>query len=249
MKQNNIFRLKRFLGLIGTGIYKRKNSKVLTFTIWVGIFYLFILLEQLISNLEFDSARNVVTRVYQISYIIYLSIPVFRLTFNEQMSAQWNLLPASAFEKNLYSVLGMLIWRSLLFFIVVLGMDYMLWNSSPFIENMGMEIGRCRIRLTEFFTFGVSDTTMPRWASYVLAFFFYASIPILAGININTSLHREYAFTYAWTAYLVINTIFNYCIKGGKEYEYMFIVFACAGILGLIYNIIFSITRSCSTKA
>lgn len=249
MKHNNTFRLNRFLGLIGTGIYKRKNSKTLTFTIWVGILFLFVLLNQLISNLEFESARIVVTRVYQISYIVFLSVPVFRLTFNEQMSIQWNLLPASAFEKNLYSVLGMLIWRSLLFFIVVLGLDYLLWSGSPFIESMGMEMGQCRIRLTEFFTFGITDTIMPRWASYVLVFFFYTSIPILAGISNNTSLHREYAFTYAWSAYIIFSTFINYCFKGGKEYEYLVIVFGCAGIIGLIYNMIFSITRSCNTKA
>ena len=74
MKQNNIFSLKRFMSLIGTGLYKRKNSKTLSFTIWVGILFLFILLDQLISNLEFDSARIVVTRVYQISYIVFLSV-------------------------------------------------------------------------------------------------------------------------------------------------------------------------------
>ena len=50
MKHNNTFRLNRFLGLIGTGIYKRKNSKTFTFTIWVGILFLFVLLNQIISN-------------------------------------------------------------------------------------------------------------------------------------------------------------------------------------------------------
>ena len=248
MKQNNIFSLKRFMSLIGTGLYKRKNSKSLAFALWTGIFFLFIILDQLVSNLEFDRARIVVTSVYQISYVIFLSVPVFRLTFNEQMSIQWNLLPASAFEKNLYSVPGMLIWRSLVFFIVVLGLDYILWNGSPFVEKMGMEIGQCRIRLSEFFTFGITSLKLPQWASYIMAFFFYTSLPIIAGMSNNTSLHREYAFTYVYLIYIVFSTFVDYCFSNNNR-ELMVIFLACFGMFGLIYNIIFSITRSCNKKA
>lgn len=245
MERNNIFCIDRFLGLIGTGINRRKNSFVYGFAVALGLILTLIMIEQLLSILEYETAKSVVIRFYQIGYIFFLAVPVLRMAFNEEKSTQWNLLPASAFEKYLYFVFAILIWRTIVYLVAVYVLDYMVWAQTPFYESMGFS--QCRVGLKEFFTFGFSGTNLPQWVYYIAVFFYYASLTIMTGIGFNTILNSRHPdFTFVYMVQLVLSAFIRNTNRNDNTH---FIVLAAFALIFFIYSLISSIIRSRNVEA
>ena len=245
MERNDIFSMDRFLGLIGTGINRRKHSFVFGFAVATGLIVTLMMIDQLLSILEYETAKRVIIRFYQIGFVFFLAVPAFRITFNEDKSTQWNLLPASAFEKYLYFIFAILVWRTIVYCIAVYGLDYVVWAQTPFSESMG--INQCHIGLKELFTFGFSNTNLPQWAYYSAVFFYYASLAIVTGIGFNSATnHTHPDFSYVYLVQLVL-TAFIRNDKWNDSIQY--VVLAGFAVFFFIYNIIVSIKRSCNVKA
>ena len=236
--------MNRFLALFGTGIYRRKQSFVYGFAIAIGLILAITMMDQLLSIVDYETAKRIMIKFYQIGFVFFLAVPTFKITFNEDKATQWNLIPASAFEKYLFFIIAILVWRTIVYFIAVYLLDYVVWSSTPFSESMG--ISQCQIGLNELFTFGFSDTNLPQWAYYSAIFFFYSSLAIVTGIGFNSALNRNRPdFTFVYLVQLVLAAFIRN--EKGDNIRYLALAILTAGFF--IYNIIASIQRSRNAKA
>lgn len=243
MKRNSIFDPQRFMGLIGTGILKRKAVHdyyiILIFTIClVGIFIV-----QLIENLEFEIARRVITRIYQMAYIVFLTVPTFRLVTNPERSIQWSLIPASSFEKYLFITIFSYIWRTVIFLGVMYFFDYLMWADTPSPD--GLNLSQCQITLSQFFMLDLYEGFMPKWLYCTLIFFFYAALPILIASDRDKNSIRTRPLAGGYFIYLIFKSILDDDIIGDSVY----IVVSGFAILVFVVSMVGSIRRSCSLKA
>ena len=245
MKRNNIFNMERFLGLIGTGINRTKNiSEFYTIAIFTFILIAWLFM-QMITTFEFDIARKVTTRVYQVTYILFLSAPLFRLASNQERFMQWNLLPASAFEKYIFITLLSFIWRSIVFFFAMYAFDYMIWSDSVFAKSNGLN--QCIITMDDFFMLGSYLKNMPSWLHYIFVFFFYTALPIFIGADNNKSFNRARPFFGGYISFMLFKSFLEE--KGGAEESVAFLVVPVFAICIFITNIIQAIRRSRYAKA
>ena len=245
MKRNNIFNMERFLGLIGTGINRRKNISEF-YTIAIFTFFLIALLfMQMITTLEFDIARKIATRVYQVTYILFLSVPLFRLSTSQERFTQWNLLPASAFEKYIFITLVSFIWRTIVFFFAMYAFDYMIWSDSVFAKSNGLN--QCIITINDFFMLDSFNDFMPLWLHYIFVFFFYLALPIFIGADNNKSFNRARPFFGGYITFMLFKSFIEE--KGSAGDSVAFFVVPVFAFVIFITNIIQSIRRSCYAKA
>ena len=245
MKRNNIFNMERFLGLIGTGINRRKDTYAYSIIVVMFFFLFMALITELAKRLEFDTARVVVTRVYQFAYIAFLSIPVFRLTSNKERFIQWNLLPASAFEKYIFMTVLSFVWRTIVFFFAIYAIDCMIWIETPYDQTMGMS--QCRLKMSDFFLLEYFPGNVPLWLYYLMVFFFFTALPILIGSNSNTSFNRAKPFWHAYLIYILLRMLLDAGLKPENLMPYVVIPVIAAIVF--VHDLILSFKKSLAPKA
>lgn len=245
MKRNNIFNMERFLGLIGTGINRRKDTYAYSIIVVMSFFLFMALITELAKRLEFDTARVVVTRVYQFAYIAFLSIPVFRLTSNKERFIQWNLLPASAFEKYIFMTVLSFVWRTIVFFFVIYAIDCMIWIETPYDQTMGMS--QCLLKMSDFFLLEYFPGNVPLWLYYLMVFFFFTALPILIGSESNTSFNRAKPFWHAYLIYILLRMLLDAGLKPENLIPYVVIPVIAAIVF--VHDLILSFKKSLAPKA
>jgi len=245
MKRNNIFNIERFLGLIGTGINRRKDTYAYSLIVVMSFALFMTFIPELAKRLEFDTARVVVTRVYQFAYIAFLSIPVFRLTSNKERFIQWNLLPASAFEKYIFITVLSFVWRTIVFFFAIYAIDCLIWFETSYDQTMGMS--QCLLKMSDFFMLEYFPGNVPLWLYYLMVFFFFTALPILIGSESNTSFYRAKPFWHAYMVYILLRMLLDVSFKPENLIPYVVIPVFAAFVF--IHDLILSIKKSCYTKA
>lgn len=245
MKRNNIFNMERFLGLIGTGINRTKNiSEFYTIAIFTFLLIAWLFM-QMITTFEFDIARKVTTRVYQVTYILFLSAPLFRLSSNQERFMQWNLLPASAFEKYLFYLLWIFVWRTFIFMVVVSAFDHIVWNGAEFNNfSQPVDPSQFYIHIRDIFTFVNIDSSFPEWAGYVLNFFYFATLPLITGIGLISSLNRVSPWTYMYIIYSVLVAFIDNTYSERRRFH-IFVALSIISLIAFIYELIHTTVRSC----
>ena len=244
MKKNNIFNMQRFLGLIGTGINRSNNARVkylYIITELLAFCLIMILIPELLKNLDFDTARNVVTKLYQVLYIIFLSIPIFRLSTSQDRFTQWSLLPASAFEKYVFITLVLFLWRTIIFVIAMYFVDYLVWMDTPFVRTM--DLTECHIRIGDFFMLRSYHEFLPLWLYHIAVFFFFTAVPLFIGAHHNTTFNRYEPFGFVVIFYFMVKAF----ISDDSVLLYGYI--PLLSMIAFIYNIVLSIKRSRNPKA
>ena len=237
--------MERFLGLIGTGINRRKDTYAYSIIVVMFFFLFMALITELAKRLEFDTARVVVTRVYQFAYIAFLSIPVFRLTSNKERFIQWNLLPASAFEKYIFMTVLSFVWRTIVFFFAIYAIDCMIWIETPYDQTMGMS--QCRLKMSDFFLLEYFPGNVPLWLYYLMVFFFFTALPILIGSNSNTSFNRAKPFWHAYLIYILLRMLLDAGLKPENLMPYVVIPVIAAIVF--VHDLILSFKKSLAPKA
>lgn len=245
MKRNSIFNMERFLGLIGTGINRRKDIYAYSIIIVMSFFLFMVLIPELAKRLEFDTARVVVTRVYQFAYIAFLSIPVFRLASNEERLVQWNLLPASAFEKYIFITILSFAWRTVVFFFAIYAIDCMIWIETPYDEAMGLS--QCLLKMSDFFLLDYFPGNVPLWLYYLMVFFFFTALPILIGNENKSSFNRTKPFWHAYFIFILLRMLLDAGLKPDNMIPYVVIPVIAAFVF--VHDLILSFKRSITPKA
>ncbi|MBR5158786.1 MAG: hypothetical protein IKW84_04290 [Bacteroidaceae bacterium] len=245
MKRSNIFNMERFLGLIGTGINRRNDVYAYNLIVAMSFFLVIVLITELAKRLEFDTARVVVTRVYQFAYITFLSTPVFRLTSNKERYEQWNLLPASAFEKYIFITVLSFVWRTIVFFFAIYAIDCLIWIETPYDQTMGLS--QCLLRMSDFFLLEFFPGNVPLWLYYLMVFFFFTALPILIGSESNTSFNRAKPFWHAYIMYMLLRMLLDVGFKPDNLIPYVVIPVIAAFVF--VHDLILSIRRSRYAKA
>lgn len=244
MKRNNIFNMQRFLGLIGTGINRRNNAylKIMyILTAFMAFCLIMILIPELLRNMDFDTARTVVTKLYQVTYIIFLSIPIFRLSTNQERFTQWSLLPASAFEKYIFITLASFLWRTVIFVFAMYFADYLVWMDTPFVRTM--DLSECHIRISDFFMIRTYHEFLPLWLYHIGVFFFFTAVPLLIGSDNNTTFNRYAPFGFVAIFYFLAKAFIS------DDSVFLFCFIPLLSLSAFIYNIVLSIKRSRNPKA
>ena len=245
MKRNNIFNMERFLGLIGTGINRRKDTYAYSIIVVMSFFLFMALITELAKRLEFDTARVVVTRVYQFAYIAFLSIPLFRLTSNKERFIQWNLLPASAFEKYIFITVLSFLWRTIVFFFAIYAIDCLIWIETPYDQTMGLS--QCLLRMSDFFMLDYFPGNVPLWLYYLMVFFFFTALPILIGNESYSPFNRARPFWHAYMIFILLRMLLDVSFKPDTLIPYIVIpVFAT---VVFVHDLILSFKRSLTPKA
>ena len=206
MKPNPIFNLKRFCALIGSG-FNIKGNNFIAIMQWIFASTLFLLSLMLIINkldIELGKLRDVLIRIYQISYALTLAAPsLWGLSRDDEKIKLWNLLPASLFEKTLYYYLRIFILFSILFFAVQFLVDRFIWSA---MSNAHTDVSAYYIGLKDIFTLGDTFSNTPGWIRYTAAFFYMALVPLCA--NGYTGFNKQAALPYTFflTVVLFIQT-------------------------------------------
>lgn len=206
MNPNPIFNLKRFSALIGSGFY-RKGNKFLAVTEWILASMLLLSSSVLIirkMDVELDTLHSIMIRVYQISYVIVLSIPALSgLYHDDDKMKLWRMLPASMFEKTLYYFLRTFIWFSILFFAVQFLIDRLFWS---WMADINVDTSVYHIGIKEIFTLTDYFPVKPAWFKYVVSFFYLIMIPLCAtGYNsTNKYMARPFSFYLIVVLYIQI---------------------------------------------
>ena len=245
MKRNNIFNMERFLRLIGTGINRRKDTYAYSFILVMSFFLFMTLITELAKRLEFDTARVVVTRVYQFAYIAFLSIPLFRLTSNKERFVQWNLLPASAFEKYIFITVLSFVWRTIVFFFAIYAIDCLIWIDTPHDQTMGLS--QCLLKMSDFFMLEYFPGNVPLWLYYLMVFFFFTALPILLGNESYSSFNRVRPFWHAYMIYMLLRMLLDVGFKPDNLIPYVVIPIFAAVVF--VHDLILSFKRSLTPKA
>ena len=200
MNPNPIFNLKRFSALIGSGFY-RKGNKFLAVTEWILASMLLLSSSVLIirkMDVELDTLHSIMIRVYQISYVIVLSIPALSgLSYDDDKMKLWRMLPASMFEKTLYYFLRTFIWFSILFFAAQFLIDRLFWS---WMADINVDTSAYHIGIKEIFTLTDYFPVKPAWFKYVVSFFYLIMIPLCANGYNSTNKYMARPFSF----YLII---------------------------------------------
>ena len=245
MRTSPIFNINRFMGLIGNGINSRKVTMPYLFFVFLAVAFLIPLIYSLVDSLGPYTSELVLTRIYQISYIVFLSIPALRISRNKDKLTQWNLLPASAFEKYLFYLLWIFVWRTFIFMVVVSAFDHIVWNGAEF-KNFSQPVDPSQfyIHIRDIFTFVNIDSSFPEWAGYVLNFFYFATLPLITGIGLISSLNRVSPWTYMYIIYSVLVAFIDNTYSERRRFH-IFVALSIISLIAFIYELIHTTVRSC----
>lgn len=210
MTPNPIFNLKRFNALIGSGFY-RKGNKFLAVIEWILASFLLLSSSALIlikKHVELQTLHAVMIRVYQISYVIVLSIPALSgLSHDDDKMKLWRMLPASMFEKTLYYYLRTFIWFSILFFAAQFLIDRLFWS---WMADINVDPSGYYIGIKEIFTLTDYFPVKPEWFRYVVSYFYLIMMPLLAtGYNTTNNKYMARPFSFYMIVVLFIQAPFT----------------------------------------
>lgn len=245
MKSNPVFSIKRFEALIGNGMFKNKIPGA-TFMLVLACFaFLIPVISQLINGMEIEHAKMVMTKIYQVSYIIYLSIPALRNVISKEKQQIWFMLPASYFEKTIYFILKYIIWYSILFFIAVYAIDYMVWNTASVSHTEDYSI--CCFNLKDMFTLDQIPSSIPQWAKYPLTAIYFACFSLTTVIASAISAFRPNShFFMAYLFFVLLGSIIDPTFY--RHHNIAFYMFSGLGSFSLISILISSFVRSYKTS-
>lgn len=242
MNPNPIFNLKRFNALIGSGFY-RKGNKFLAVTEWILASMLLLSSSALIIrkiDVELDTLHSIMIRVYQISYVIVLSIPALSgQSHDDDKMKLWRMLPASMFEKTLYYFLRTFIWFSILFFAAQFLIDRLFWF---WMSDINVDTSAYHIGIKEIFTLTDYFPVKPEWFRYVVSFFYLIMIPLCANGYNSTNKYMARPFSF----YLIVVLFIQIPFSGANhDVNLIFmILLSSMSVIGLIAVFTESIIKS-----
>jgi hypothetical protein len=200
MESNAIFNIKRFSGLFRTGIYRIKVSKWILMGFFVAFYSLFVFSAIMLDDVDKEKFRLFLIGLYQLCYIVTLTFASVRHAAKREKQMIWYMIAASTFEKRLFQTLRVLVWNTILFIVIFLLFDKILW----FFINHG-SIGTYTVGVKDLFSYGTTIIGAPDWLDYTASFFFMTLFPIISSSTIySTSMSSEatHLKTY-WLLYCI----------------------------------------------
>ncbi len=187
METNPIFNIKRFTGLFGVGLNRRKIH-------FLSVLYWFSVILYLIQFLVTNGARDesgksefFFGRIFQFGYVVLLSILSLRGITNREKIAVWTLIPASAFEKYLCRFIINIVFGSIIYFAAIWIIQLVL-NGTPDYTV-----------LKQILTTAQFAPSIPSWLCYTLSLFYLLFVPIVISLDFGytTNTHLMIPMT-AW---------------------------------------------------
>ena len=244
MEKSAVFNLKRFLGLIGTGVFRSKIS-IAAMMMWIIIFWVILLCCQLtmeIANVEMVNYRNIIICIYQICYILILSFSTcYTAVFKQKKMEIWRRRPASGFEKELFLILRILVFDTLAFIIAFFCFDRVFWALT---QGTDTRTQYC-ISLSELFTFAQGVSGAPAWVNYILTFFYFTCTPAIVNSVVKKADLASMTRTIIPT---VVGWLFAFYIvailKHNQLFEFQIISIASFSLFSWIFPLILALFAS-----
>ena len=244
MEKSAVFNLKRFLGLIGTGVFRSKIS-IAAMMIWLITFWVIILfcsLTMKIANVEMVNYRNIIICIYQISYILILSFSAcYTAIFKQKKMEIWRRLPASGFEKELFLILRILVFDTLAFIIAFFCFDHIFWALT---QGTDTRTQYC-ISLSELFTFAQGVSGAPAWVNYILTFFYFTCTPAIVNsvvkkADLASTRRTIFPSVVVWLFALYIGSMLNH----NQVFEFQIVIIASLSLFAWIFPLILALFAS-----
>ena len=195
-----------------------------------------------VGHLEPELSNTVLLKLYQVGYIVTLTILSLKGYANKEKVIAWALLPASAFEKTLYRFIRTFVFGSIVYFAVVWVLDSIIGSDSG------------HIKFLDIIAIIPPTPTMPLWLNYTVFFFYCMLVPLIGNLQFLEpfanfiSDYRQ--LVVPWCVLFIFQLTLNYPTASAyTEVEragYIVVEVMAALSFGVfIFTLLSSLTKSC----
>ena len=196
METSALFNINRFKNLVLAGFFRKKTYGWKLYFISFLIVFILLAFASIMVELKTDANITLITQLYQILYMVMMTIPCLTLFLDPGKNQYWGMLPASTFEKRLYIFLKGIVWNSILFFLAT--------NILNLIISANVSL--VRIGPKEVFSIPSSPEFIKGWANHIISFLCLTVAPItlLALNTAKESLRRRLSSIYSFPCLLLL---------------------------------------------
>ena len=155
-----------------------------------------------VGHLEPELSNTVLLKLYQVGYIVTLTILSLKGYSNKEKVTAWALLPASAFEKALYRIIKTFVFGSIVYFAIIWVLDSIISSDSE------------HIKFLDIIAIIPPTPTMPLWLNYTIFFFYCMLVPMIGNLQFlepfanYISDHRK--LVVPWCVLFIFQLTLNY---------------------------------------
>lgn len=196
MKTSALFNINRFKSLVLSGFFRKKTYGWKLYFISSLIVFILLAFASILAELKTEANISLITQLYQILYMVFMTIPSLTLFLDPGKNQYWGMLPASTFEKRLYIFLKCIVWNSILFFLATNILNLIISaNVSP-----------VRIGPKEVFSIPSSPEFIKGWANHIISFLCLTIAPItlLALNTAKETLRRRLSYICSFPCLLLL---------------------------------------------